>query len=97
MLIGRLVPGVRTLISIPAGIAKMPLARYLAVSAVGTAVWVSTLALLGRALGAAAERVSDWVSPVGNTLMGLLLVLWVVRAIRKAGKRARGAPPSAPG
>src|SRR3546814_19533585 len=45
--IGRLVPAVRTLISVPAGIAGMDLRRFLFFTALGTLVWTGFLAALG--------------------------------------------------
>lgn len=46
-LIGRLVPGVRQLISIPAGLARMKIGPFLAYTAIGAGIWNSVLALLG--------------------------------------------------
>ena len=52
----RMMPGVRTFISLPAGIAKMPVVKFLLYSAVGSAIWNTALAYLGygfyKALGA---------------------------------------------
>ncbi|MDQ3062829.1 MAG: DedA family protein [Acidobacteriota bacterium] len=48
----RLVPGVRSLISIPAGINRMNLAAFLLYSAIGTAIWMSLLTYLGYFLKA---------------------------------------------
>ncbi len=56
--LGRLVPGVRTLISVPAGLAAMPLPLFLAVTALGSLVWVMLLTLAGYLLEANYERVA---------------------------------------
>lgn len=53
---GRCVPIVRTLISVPAGLARMPLGRFLALTAAGSATWSLALILVGRALGERWER-----------------------------------------
>ncbi len=90
ILIGRLIPGVRTLVSIPAGVAAMPLGRYLLASGVGIAIWVTALALLGRFLGPQAEQVAHWMAPVGNVLFALFIGAWIVRAVRRR-RRKRGA------
>jgi len=50
----RLMPGVRTFISLPAGIAKMPVIRFFAYSALGALPWNAALAYLGWAAGRAA-------------------------------------------
>src|SRR3546814_11875567 len=64
--IGRLVPAVRTLISVPAGIAGMDLRRFLFFTALGTLVWTGFLAALGFLLGDQYHRVADWTNPIGR-------------------------------
>ena len=81
VLLCRFVPGVRTLISLPAGIQRMNLAKFLAYSAVGMGAWAAVLAYLGRLLGANYARVSDYVGPAGYVVFGLIavaLVGWVI-------------------
>ncbi|WP_410784847.1 DedA family protein [Kribbella sp. C-35] len=51
VLIGRLVPVVRSLISVPAGVERMPVALFLPLTAVGSLVWNSVLILAGYQLG----------------------------------------------
>jgi membrane protein DedA with SNARE-associated domain len=51
-----MIPLVRAFVSLPAGIAKMPLARFTLLSLIGTLPWVIALAFAGHALG------SDWTS-----------------------------------
>ncbi len=48
---GRCIPLVRTLISVPAGLTRMPLPQFLAYSAAGTALWSTLLIVIGRVLG----------------------------------------------
>lgn len=81
VLFGRLVPTVRTLISVPAGIACMPLPRFLVYSAIGTAIWSSALALAGYLLGQAYETVSAYVGPVSNVVLVLIAVYYVYRVV----------------
>lgn len=76
---GRLVPAVRTFVSVPAGIAEMNLARFLAWSALGTVLWTGFLAGLGWLLGDQYRAVSDWVNPVSNLVVGLLLLWYLYR------------------
>src|SRR3546814_16820898 len=57
--IGRLVPAVRTLISVPAGIAGMDLRRFLFFTALGTLVWTGFLAALGLLPGDQYPRVAE--------------------------------------
>jgi membrane protein DedA with SNARE-associated domain len=48
---GRLLPLVRAFISLPAGVAEMPLRRFLPLTAAGSVIWLSGLTLIGRAVG----------------------------------------------
>lgn len=76
--LGRLVPTVRTLISIPAGLSGMPLGRFLAWSGLGTLIWTTLLALAGYLLEDTYHRVEGWVNPVSTVVvLGIVgLYLW---------------------
>jgi membrane protein DedA with SNARE-associated domain len=91
VLLGRLVPAVRTLISVPAGIARMSLPRFLAFSTVGSLVWTGALAALGYALGGEYGRVARYLGPVSNGLVGLLVLGYLYRVVRWKPARAAGA------
>lgn len=82
----RLVPGVRSLISIPAGITRMSLAVFLAYTAVGTALWAALLAYLGFYLGNNFSKVSQYLDPVSWAILGLIVVIYVVRVARHKGQ-----------
>lgn len=69
---GRLVPLVRSLISIPAGMAGMPLPRFLFFTALGTAVWSGLLATAGYLLGQNWEKVLGWVEIYQNVFLGIV-------------------------
>lgn len=77
--VGRLVPGVRTLISVPAGLARMQLGRFLAWSALGTAVWTSLLAVAGYLLEEQYDKVASWIGPVSNAVIAALLIWYLYR------------------
>ena len=81
VLLGRLVPTVRTLISIPAGLSEMPVRRFLIYSAIGTAAWTTMLALLGYGLGSQYERVNAWMDPVSYGVLGLIVLIYLYRVI----------------
>jgi membrane protein DedA with SNARE-associated domain len=49
--VGRLLPLVRAFISLPAGVAEMPLRRFIPLTLAGSAIWLSGLVLIGRAVG----------------------------------------------
>lgn len=79
VLLGRLVPTVRTLISVPAGIVRMPRARFLAYSAAGTAAWAGALAVAGYLLESRYETVVAFVNPVANVVVVALVAVYLWR------------------
>ena len=88
--LGRLVPGVRSLVSLPAGAVHMPLARFTVFTVAGSALWNGLLIGLGWVLGSRYELVDryssvlDWV--VGAVVA--VLVGWlVVRRVRRGRTR----------
>ena len=82
VLIGRLVPGVRTLISVPAGVCGMPLLPFLIYSGIGTLAWTLALAYAGFLLQSNWSVVGDYVGPIGSIVLGLIVAWFVVRVIR---------------
>lgn len=81
VLLGRLVPAVRSLISVPAGINRMSLPRFLVLSSIGTAVWTSLLVLAGYVLDAGYETVADYLNPVSNVVFALLAGWYLYRVV----------------
>ena len=78
----RMVPGVRSLISIPAGVERMNFALFLLYTVSGTALWTLILAFLGRVLGDNYELVGAYLGPISETMVGLL-VAWAVGWVLK--------------
>lgn len=58
--IGRLIPGVRQVISFPAGLVRMPLWRFSLLTALGAGLWVTILALIGYYVGENQALVEEW-------------------------------------
>jgi membrane protein DedA with SNARE-associated domain len=77
--IGRLVPAIRTLISIPAGVAEMGLVKFLIYTTAGTVLWTGLLAGAGYLLGSQYQQVSTWLGPVSNVIVGGLVVWYIYR------------------
>lgn len=84
--LGRLAPGIRTLISLPAGVLRMPWGRFLAWTTAGTFLWTLALTLAGVALASRHDQVAAWLDPVAETLVGLLLAAYLWRVFRR-GRR----------
>jgi membrane protein DedA with SNARE-associated domain len=86
VLVGRVTPIVRSFISIPAGVFEMPLAPYIALTAVGSAVWAFALAGIGWAMGSSYERFhhgfayADYVVLAGVVLLAVYLIWRKLRA-----------------
>ena len=86
---GRLVPGVRTLISLPAGLNEMALVPFLIYSTIGTTLWVSFLTIAGYKLGANYELVDEYLGPVSKIVFVLLIVAFGIWIVMKKQKEKR--------
>lgn len=86
---GRLIPAVRTLISVPAGIAGMSMTKFLIYSTLGSLIWTALLALAGFVLESQYEKVSQYLDPVSTGVVVLMVLYYLYRLIRQrfAGKK----------
>ena len=89
VLFGRCVPGLRSVISVPAGMAHMHLGLFIALTTLGSAVWNSVLIGAGIALGSQFEEVDTVVGPLSTAVVALLAFVVLVVLVRL---RRRGAP-----
>jgi membrane protein DedA with SNARE-associated domain len=70
---GRMVPGIRTLISLPAGINNMPVATFTIYSTIGTAIWTVALTVAGCLLGENYASIEQYIAPISKlVLFGLI-------------------------
>ena len=93
VLAGRCVPLIRSVVSIPAGIARMPLPRFAVYTALGAGAWNALFIYLGRLAGDNYERIEGYVQPVSYAVLGFLLLgiaFLVVRTIRTKRSLATG-------
>jgi membrane protein DedA with SNARE-associated domain len=97
VLIGRLVPGVRTLISVPAGISGMGLLPFLLYSTIGTVGWTALLAICGYILRGQWSTVGSYISPVSTILFVALALLFAIRVVRQWRCRREQAMSQQPG
>ncbi|MEP0914424.1 DedA family protein [Leptolyngbya sp. GB1-A1] len=91
VLFGRLVPGIRTLISVPAGFEEMPWLKFLLYSTIGTICWNVLLTYAGFLLGQNYHLIEKYLGPISTiVLIGLLLFfgIWLIkRKKKKKGQR----------
>lgn len=78
---GRLIPGIRTYISIPAGLEVMPLSSFLLFSSLGTVLWVLLLTAIGYGLGDNYQAIAQFLRPISSLVLITLfgsIGLWLV-------------------
>jgi membrane protein DedA with SNARE-associated domain len=84
--VSRLLPVIRTFISLPAGVARMPFRRFTVYTALGCLPWTFALAWLGYALGERWTKVEDVFQPIAWAIVAVVVtvgVWWVARRYRK--------------
>ncbi|EST22552.1 hypothetical protein M877_29885 [Streptomyces niveus NCIMB 11891] len=90
---GRMIPLFRSLISVPAGVERMPLPLFLGLTTLGSAIWNTAFIMAGYALGANWKEVSGYVSTYSKLVLGIallaLLVLVVRRVVRSRKEKRR--------
>ncbi len=92
--ISRLLPAIRTFISVPAGVSRMPVWRFTVLTFAGSFPWSLGLAWAGYALGEHWERVGDYLRPVAiplAVLMALAVGYYLFRRIRELSHEGRAA------
>lgn len=87
---GRMLPGIRTAISVPAGMVVIPRAVFYLWTAVGSAIWLSFLAIAGYLLEEHYDKVERWVEPLAWVVVGGSIAaygLHLIHAFRRAKRR----------
>lgn len=82
---GRLVPGIRHLISIPAGFSRMPYRSFFAFTFLGSFIWVTMLAILGYLFGAEQDLIEQYYRELSFIIVALA-ILFTAYAIFKKRK-----------
>ncbi len=99
VLFGRLIPLIRAFVSVPAGVARMPILRFSVLTLIGSIPWVLGLALAGHALGGDWKSVRNAFEYVDYVLLAAIvlgLIYWRVRRKNTRDARAEQAAPAAP-
>ena len=92
VLLGRMVPVFRSLISIPAGIERMNLGLFTLYSALGSVLWNTLFVFAGVLLGENFHRISDYADLLTNVVVALILaflLVWAVLRLRRNARRRR--------
>lgn len=92
VLFGRLIPVIRAFVSLPAGIARMPLARFTVLTVIGSIPWVLGFALAGHALGGDWKSVRNGLEYVDYVLLALIVLGIGYLIVRR--RRAKSAGPA---
>lgn len=90
VLIGRVVPVVRSLVSVPAGANRLPLGEFVLLTTLGSGVWNALIVGLGFALGTQWQQVdkySSWFNYAIFAVFAVMIVSWAAKKIRR--RRAR--------
>tara|TARA_Y100001968_G_scaffold314434_1_gene339772 strand:- start:13254 stop:13913 length:660 start_codon:yes stop_codon:yes gene_type:complete len=87
---GRLIPGIRTLISVPAGIELMPLTPFLVWTTLGSLIWTFLLTFAGYFLGESYTNVETWIAPFSKSIKFIIVIaslsvfiLFCIRVLKK--------------
>lgn len=81
VMIGRLIPIFRHLISVPAGVFAMNRWKFVLFTAIGDAMWCGLLMLAGYVLRAEYGRVQHYLGPIATTVLACVALAYVVRVI----------------
>ena len=87
---GRLVPGIRTLISVPAGVELMPITPFLIWTTAGSMIWTLFLTITGFYLGDSYGNIEKWISPFSSifkiiiiAIIAIALIVLIYKTLRK--------------
>lgn len=81
VLIARMIPTLRSLISVPAGLFKMSLRRFLVFSTIGTLGWSAALAGAGYFLGSQFGDVEKWLGPLSTAVIAAIVLTYLWRVV----------------
>jgi membrane protein DedA with SNARE-associated domain len=81
VLIARMIPTLRSLISVPAGLFKLSLRRFLVFSTIGTLGWSAALAGAGYFLGSQFGEVEKWLGPLSTAVIAAIVLTYLWRVV----------------
>ena len=78
---GRMIPAIRTLISVPAGLAHMPMWKFLLYTVIGSALWTGVLTFAGLMLHENYALVADYVDPLSKLVVIAVVAIYLYRVV----------------
>jgi membrane protein DedA with SNARE-associated domain len=82
LVFGRLVPALRTVVALPAGLARIGLVPFMLWTLVGSILWTALLTLAGYLLESQYERIEKWINPVSTGIFVIIAAWYIVRVVR---------------
>ena len=86
---GRMVPAVRSLISIPAGMSRMPFWKFMLFSSLGTIIWTSFLACMGFYFGENQALMQQIFSQVGYVILAIVALVILIIFYRRQQRKTK--------
>jgi membrane protein DedA with SNARE-associated domain len=80
--VSRILPAIRTFISLPAGIARMSLSKFLIYTAIGSVIWSSILTYVGYVLGNNWDNIQNFLHPIAYVVAVIVFLILVFLAIK---------------
>ena len=87
--IGRLIPGIRQLISIPAGLARMPIWSFMAYTVLGAGIWNIVLAVIGYFVGDNMDLINKYSHEIGYVIVAVLCIVLLFYTVKYLIKRKK--------
>lgn len=91
--VGRVIPTIRSLISVPAGLVRMNVRSFLIYSSIGTFLWTMGLTVAGYLLGSRFEEIDKVIGPISTGVIAICFVVYLYRVLMwnrwKRAKEAR--------
>jgi len=88
--LGRMMPGIRTVISIPAGLIEMPRLAFYGLTTLGSTLWVGGLAVVGYLLEERFSAVEAYIGPFSKVFLALFVLAFLWPLARLVWQRRRG-------
>ncbi|GAA3152564.1 hypothetical protein GCM10010466_49430 [Planomonospora alba] len=87
---GRMIPIFRSLISIPAGVERMPISIFTLLTLMGSLIWNTAFVMAGYALGENYHLVEDYMGIVSKAVLGVVLLAIVIFIVVRLKDRRKG-------